>query len=245
MHNIDRTMSMETGDFEAGDFEDESFGFESDFEDSFESSSELDGEAMYAGELTEEEEIDLAAELLTITNEDELDQFLGKFFRRVGRGLRKFVRNPIFRAVGGVLKKVGKAALPVLGSALGSVIPGAGTAIGGALGTAASRLFEIDVEVMSDEDAQFEVARRYVRLTDAAVCQAARMPTTADPRQAARQALAAAARVHAPGLARALGSATGNGAGTLAQRTGRGGTPGTRSTGRWIRRGRHIVVFGA
>lgn len=242
MHNIDRTMSMETGDFESGDFESgdfesESLGYEGDFGDSFESEEELYGETVESGELTEEEEMDLAAELLTITNEEELDQFLGKFFRRVGRGIRRIARNPVFRTVGGMLKGVAKRALPLVGGAVGSFIaPGVGTAIGGSLGQAASKLFEVDVEAMSDEDAQFEVARRYVRLTDAALRQAARMPTTVDPRQAARRALAGAARLHAPGLARALGSAT---------RVGRGGFYGPRSTGRWIRRGRHIVVFGA
>ena len=255
MHNIDRTMSMETGDFELGDhetgdfessdFEDESIGYEADFEESSESEGELNGEAMYSGELTEEDEVDLAAELLTITNEDELDQFIGKFFRRIGRGLRKVVRNPVFRAVGGMLKGIAKKALPIVGGAVGSfVAPGVGTAIGGSLGQAASKLFEVDVEVMSDEDAQFEVARRYVRLTDAALRRAARMPGAGDPRQAARQALAAAARLHAPGLARALGAAAGTGVPGATRRRGRPGFPGTRSTGRWIRRGNHIVVFG-
>ena len=32
MHNIDRTLSMETGDFEAGDFEADGLGYEADFE---------------------------------------------------------------------------------------------------------------------------------------------------------------------------------------------------------------------
>jgi hypothetical protein len=252
MHNIDRTMSMETGDFEAGDFEAGDFeagdfeagdlesgalGYEGDFEGDFESDGEFYGETVESGELTEEDEVDLAAELLTITNEDELDQFIGKFFRRVGRGIRRIARNPVFRAVGGMLKGVAKRALPIVGGAVVSFIaPGVGTAIGGSLGQAASKLFEVDLEAMSDEDAQFEVARRYVRLTDAALRQAARMPTTADPRQTARRALAAAARLHAPGLARALGSAP---------RGRRGGLYSPRSTGRWIRRGRHIVVFGA
>jgi hypothetical protein len=242
MHNIDRTLSMEagdfeSGDFESGDFESEGLGYEGDFEDSFEFEAEFNGEATEFGGLSQEEEVDLAAELLTITNEDELDQFLGKFFRRVGRGVRGIVRNPVFRAVGGMLKGVAKRALPIVGGAVGSFIaPGVGTAIGGSLGQAASKLFEVDLEAMSDEDAQFEVARRWVRLANDTVQQASRVAGSTDPRQSARQALAAAARRHAPGLARALGSGP-------AMR--RGGLSGARSTGRWIRRGRHIVVFGA
>ncbi len=240
MHNIDRTMSMEAGDFESGDFESGDFesdglGYEGDFESSFEFEAEINGQAMEVGGLSEEDEVDLAAELLTITNEDELDQFLGNLFRRVGRGIRGIARNPVFRAVGGMLKGVAKRVLPMAGAALGSVVPGVGTAIGGALGTAASKLFEVDLESMSDEDAQFEVARRWVRLAGDTVQQASRVAGAADPQQAARQALAAAARRHAPGLARALGSRP---------RMGREGWSGAQSTGRWIRRGRHIVVLG-
>ena len=176
------------------------------------SNSEFNGQGEYGG-LSQEEEVDLAAELLTVTNEDELDQFLGKFFRRVGRGVRGVMRNPVFRQLGGMVKGLAKQALPMAGAALGSIVPGVGTAIGGSLGTAASRLFEVDVETMSDEDAQFEVARRWVRLAGDAAQQARRVADARDPRQAAKQALATAARRHAPGLARALGSRSGMGRG--------------------------------
>ena len=123
------------------------------------------------------------------------------------------MRNPVFRQLGGMVKGLAKQALPMAGAALGSIVPGVGTAIGGSLGTAASRLFEVDVETMSDEDAQFEVARRWVRLAGDAAQQARRVADARDPRQAAKQALATAARRHAPGLARALGSRSGMGRG--------------------------------
>ena len=161
---------------------------------------------MEYGGLSQEEEVDLAAELLTITNEDELDQFLGKFFRRVGRGVRGVMRNPVFRQLGGMVKGSPSRRCPWPAPPSARSCRAVGTAIGGSLGTAASRLFEVDVEAMSDEDAQFEVARRWVRLAGDAAQQARRVADATDPRQAARQALAAAARRHAPGLARALGS---------------------------------------
>lgn len=243
MHNIDRTMSMEGSDFETGDFEmgdhetseyeTEPSAYEGDFEDTFE--SEFGEEAADYGELSEEEEVDLAAELLTVTNEEELDQFLGnKIFRRVRS---RMSRSPLFNSIVGALKGVAGQALPMVGGALGSIIaPGAGTAIGSSLGKTASRLFEVDVEAMSDEDAEFEIARRFVRLANGTVQQASNTASGADPRRAARQALVMAARRHAPGLARALDSRP---------RGGQRGLPGARSTGRWVRRGRTIILLGA
>ena len=244
MHNIDRTLSMETGDFEAGDFEADGLGYEADFEGDLE--ADLMGETAEVGALSEEEEIDLAAELLTIGSDQELDQFLGsRFFGRLGGGLKRFAQSQVGRKIGGMLKGVAKRALPMVGGAVGSFLaPGVGTAAGTALGRWASNLFEVDLEGLNDEDAQFEVARRYVRLADAAVRQGARMMNAPDPRQAARAALATAARRHAPGLARALtgtGAATGNGAAASAKA---GTSTGARMTGRWVRRGSKIVLFG-
>ncbi len=42
---------------------------------------------------SEEEEVELAAELLDVGSEAELDQFLGKFFKRVRRRVRKVGRR--------------------------------------------------------------------------------------------------------------------------------------------------------
>ncbi|NOT00467.1 MAG: hypothetical protein HOP29_07545 [Phycisphaerales bacterium] len=125
----------------------------------------------YTGEVNPEEEFNLAAELLSVGTEQELDQFLGRFLRRAGRGFRRFARSGLGRTLGGVLKKVAKTALPTLGGALGgvvgSVIPGAGTVIGGALGTAlggaaAGALGE--TAGLSQEDQEFDVARRIIRM---------------------------------------------------------------------------------
>lgn len=155
------------------------------------------------GGLGEALENELAAELLEITNEQELEQFLGKVFGKVVRGVGKFVKSPVGRALGGVLKGVAKKALPIVGGALGSfVAPGIGTAIGSKLGSMASGLFELPAETMPQEQAEFEVARRYVRLAAGAARHAAAarptMPT--NPYTLARAALARTARVHAPGL---------------------------------------------
>src|SRR6185369_6726206 len=68
MHDIDRTQleySQEAGPFQQEEFELQEF--------------EL---GAMAGEMSEQEEIQLAHELLAVNNEQELEQFLGSFIRR-------------------------------------------------------------------------------------------------------------------------------------------------------------------
>lgn len=81
----------------------------------------------------EQQELELALELLAVSNEAALDQFLGKVFKSVWKGVKK-----IAKPLGGVLKAVAKTALPFVGGALGSMMPiaGVGTALGSALGRA-------------------------------------------------------------------------------------------------------------
>lgn len=168
------------------------------------------------GELGETQEMELAAELLEISNEEELEEFLGKLVSGAVRGIGKFAKSGIGKTLIGGLKGVARAALPVVGGALGSfVAPGVGTAIGSQLGSMASKMFELELESMNEEEAEFEVARRVVRLSTAAARTAARAPQGAPPRAVAQAAILTAARRHAPGLARAA-------------RANRGGTGGRR-----------------
>ncbi len=216
MHDLDRT----TAEYEA----------DSEFYES-------DGEYEYAGEyyegevLSEADEMELAAELLEVASEEELDQFFGKVFRKVGGAIGRAVKSPIGRKLIGGLKGIAKKALPIAGKALGGAIGGPiGGAIGGKLGSFASGLFEAEFEGMSYEDQEFEVSRRLVRLSAEAASNAAQTPASANPQVAANQAMTAAAQRHAPGL--------------LRQRYGAGaGASGSRS-GRWVRRGRKIVIYG-
>src|SRR5262249_22602589 len=91
----------------------------------------------------------------------------------------------------------------VVGGALGSfVAPGVGTAIGSKLGSMASGLFEVELEGVNPQQAEFEIARRYVRFASAAARNASLAPQNQSPRAIANQAVAAAARRYAPGLLR-------------------------------------------
>ncbi len=153
--------------------------------------------------LSEAQETELAGELLEIQSEEELEQFLGNIFKGVAKSVGGFIKSPVGQALGGVLKNVAKKALPVVGGALGSfVAPGLGTAVGSKLGSMASNLFELELEGMEAEEAEFEVARRVVRLAASAAQHAATAPQRAPARQVARTAIVQAARQHAPGLVR-------------------------------------------
>ena len=203
---------------EFGEFEEVEFGEgggEFEFEGSeFEAHEALESEV--GSPLTESEEIELASELLEITSEQELEQFLGNVFKKVARGVGTFVKSPVGRALGGVLKSVAKKALPVVGGALGSMVaPGIGTALGSKLGSLASGLFEVELEGMPMEHAEFEVARRYVNLaaTAARTAAMARPRAGAHPLTIARSAVARASRVYAPGLYRQMARSMTPGAG--------------------------------
>ena len=221
-----------------GEFETDTGELESD-EFEFELGDEMEFEGEFESQLDEVEEMELAAELLAVSNEQELDQFLGKIFKKIGRGIRK-----IAKPLGGILKGVAKKALPFVGGALGSFIPipGVGTAVGSALGGAASKLLEVDLEGMDNEDQEFELARRFVRMASTAAAKAASAPPDADPKAAAIQAIKVAAQQLNRGGSQGEEEVT---ASAPASTPRAQVTSGRRNRGRWFRRGNSIVLVGA
>ncbi len=227
MHDIDLTR-----------LEDEEMDDEEDF-DEMSDLDEIDDESFEfddgADELPfdDEEELELAAELLEIENDEEFDEFLGKVFRRVGRGIRRVTRSKPFRRVFRGVKRIGRKILPIAGGALGNLVaPGIGGKVGAGLGSFASKLFELEAEGMDEEDLQMEIARRYIRLAGSAAKRAASAPPGANPQKVAASALRSAARQHMPGVGRLDSIARG----------GRASSQG--ASGRWVRRGRNIVLLG-
>lgn len=214
MHDMDRTLIRE----------DESYGFSTNGEgELFEFQNESESEVFDENELNE-----LASELLAVTHEGELDQFLGDVIKKAGRAVGKFVKSPIGQKLGGILKGVAKKALPVAGAALGNLVaPGVGGAIGGKLASAAGSVFGLELEGLSPEDREMEVAKQFVRLAADATKNAVTAPSTANPSQVAQKAVTTAAQKFAPGL---LGGAT----------TRLGGA----TTGRWVRKGTKIILLG-
>jgi uncharacterized protein (DUF697 family) len=218
--------------------------------------AEYYGEAEYPGEYVGEGplgqalELEFTAELLEVASEADLDHFLGKLFRKVSQGLGKVISGPAGSALGGLLKGVAKQYLPVVGGALGSLIaPGIGTAAGSALASAAGQAFGLEMEGPSDEDRDFEIARNYVRLASAAAEEAATAPPAAPPQAVAQRAMTVAAQSYAPGrlggeAVRSAGAPSANGV-ARPRLDDRAIMPHHWArTGRWIRRGPHIMLIG-
>lgn len=184
------------------------------------------------GELSEQvgeaAELELALELLSVSNEEEWEQFLGKLWKGVKKA------GKFLRPLGGVLKSVAKAALPMVGGALGSFIPipGVGTALGSALGSAVSKALELESDELAHEDGELEVARRFVRVAAAAGRNVSAAPQHADPNAAVAQALRGAVRSQLPHA-------------DLSAFGAQSARPSSSSSGRWVRRGRSIVLLGA
>lgn len=256
MHDIGRTQlehqafgeysgsELESGEYESGELGElesgelsEAEGAEfGEFEGAEFEGAELEGSGIspeLESPLNEMEEMELASELLELTSEQELEQFLSDVFRTVGQAAGNFMRSDTGQALGGILKdsvsSAAKQALPVLGRAIGDSAGGYGD-IGARAGSAVGTLLGLELEGLSAEDREFETARQLVRFVGSAARQAAAAPPSLAPDAAARSAARQAAQIYAPGL--------------LPRLQGRSTRLWPRS-GRWVRRGRTIVLFGA
>ncbi|AQR69908.1 hypothetical protein BZG29_17430 [Janthinobacterium sp. LM6] len=184
------------------------------------------GKARAPAVFSEEEELQLAMELLEVSSEEELEQFLGNVFKSVWKGVKKVGSTiaKVAKPLGGALKAVAKTALPFVGGALGSMIPipGVGTALGSALGRAASNALELELEAAAPADRELELARRFVRIAG----QAARLAADGDgSARAVESALTRALHQQLPHFRSAAPQSE-------------------EESGRWRRRGNRIVVMG-
>lgn len=249
MHDIDRTNLESTYGGFAGEYATEQYSgsgeysgeyqqeyatgeFENEFESSYNSAGEAEAHDEYSqeGTFSETDEMELAAELLSVSNESELDQFLGKLFKKAGA----FVSGALGQDLMDKVKQVARQAMPLLGSALGNmVVPGAGGVVGGKL---AGSMLGLELEGLSYEDQEFEVAKQIVRLSEAAARNAAQSGEYGPPAQVAHQAFSAAAQLYAPGLGRNRGP-------RYSARRGRR-CPHCNNSGRWVRRGNAILLLG-
>lgn len=239
MHDIDRALFE--GQEEGGTWgevygeqsgvaqEGEMYEFQANEASQYEDSS---GEVWGEAEQYESDELALASELLAVTNEGELDQFLGSLVKGAVSAARGFAGSAAGRAVGNILKSSARRALPQLGQAVGNYFaPGIGGQAGQQVGKWLGTKFEsgLQLEGLSAEDRELETARAFIRFATSTAQRAAAIPTSIPATAAAKQAAVAAARQHLPGLLRSPNS--------------RSGSPS--ATGRWVRRGRNIVILGA
>jgi hypothetical protein len=221
MHNIDRTL-MEI-DPEA-EYEPE---YESDYE--YEEFETPDTEGVF----DEAEEMEMAAELLAVSDEAELDHFLGGLIKKAGA----FLKVPTGQALKGLLKGAAKKYLPTVAGAVGTAFGGpVGAAVASQLASKAGRAFGLELEGLSPEDQEFETAKHYVRWAGEAAKNAALAPPTADPVTAAKSAAVTAAQQHAPGLLRSTPPSPAMGMG--------GKVRGRRArSGRWFRIKGDVIVL--
>jgi hypothetical protein len=242
MHDIDR-VRLETQS-EAGPFE---LGEIPQFE--FAETGEVFGET---------ENMELASALLEVSSEQELEQFIGDLVGKAGRALgqvvdlpagksflqvvNQLVGLPAGKSLRRALKDAARHVLPSIGSSLGRYFgDDTGAKLGGQVAHAAGRVFGLELEGLSGEDREFEVARRYVDFAAEAVRNLAENlaenAAAGDPRSAAKAAATAAAQTHAPGLLQLLTASRSSPSGPAPH--GAGG-----ASGRWVRHGSRIVLYG-
>ena len=191
--------------------------------------------------LTEAEELEFAMELMGVSNEAEMEQFLGSLFKGAMKGI-KSVGSAIGK-VAGPLKGIIKTALPIVAPMVGSIVPGVGTALGGVLGNVVSKALELEGEgEMEQEEANFEKARRLVRIAATAARDAALALGNGDPTVVVNQAVIGAARRHLPGVDVTILERAAGGRGQARPFPARVGPfPG----GQWHRQRDRIVLEGA
>jgi hypothetical protein len=136
-------------------------------------------------------------ELLSVSNDEELNYFFKKLIRKAARGvrkIRKIARGPRLRSVFRVLKPIAKKILPIAAGAAGTALGGpVGGMLGGRLGSVLSGLFEVDPQGLADDELEFETARRFVRLAGSTIQEALKTPASVSAGKAAQQALKSSA----------------------------------------------------
>ncbi|MDD1605283.1 MAG: hypothetical protein LUO95_00445 [Methylococcaceae bacterium] len=223
MHDIDRTQLEYSPELENYEYEQYEYG-----------ENEWNAET---GVFSEAEAMELAAELLEVSSEAELDQFLGDLIKKAGRAVGQFVKSPVGRQLGGLLKGAIKKTLPMVGSAVGGYFGGpAGANVGNQVASTAGRIFGLELEGLSLEDQEYEAAKSFVQFAGEAAKNAASAPLIDDPRTIAQQAATAAARQLAPGLLTNT---------TVAIKGKSCAACGLGTSGRWYRRGNKIILDGA
>jgi len=210
------------------DFVDEDAEFESEYEYEYESEADVGDNSSFS----EAEEMELAAELMEITSDEELEYFLGRLIKRGIRKVRKRIkrklRGRLGRRLRRGLRKIAKRGLRFAGRAVGGAFGGPlGAAVGRAAGRGVGKIFGLELEGMSPEDQEFEAARQFIRLAGDATLAAVATPESVNDDEAAGNALKRSVVKFAPGLTTAAG------------RSGHGG-----KSGRWVRKGSRIILMG-
>jgi hypothetical protein len=159
-------------------------------------------ETIGSNEVSQDEvlEMELATQLLEITNDSELEEFINEQLQNAAQATGPALPRVVLQPLAHALKKTLKHTIRSVGdSELAAPNPGGHADPGLAV---AANVFGLELEGLSPEDQEFELARRFVRLTRSAGRRARRFVRRHRPRAVVRRALVTAARRHAPGLVR-------------------------------------------
>ena len=116
--------------------------------------------------------------------------------------------------------------MPVIGGSIGQKLGGDRWGkFGRTVGNATGRALGLELEGLSGEDQEFETAKQFIRFAKSAVHNAAMTNQKLHPATVAAKAVNSAARRYAPGLVRNFGHRR------------------SVTSGRWVRKGNHIVVL--
>jgi hypothetical protein len=168
--------------------------------------TEPDPRMEFAGRSTstvfnEDEELELASELLEIATERELDEFVHGLIRNAEQALNQAAEPAVEHDIGDIFKNIAKVALPILGGVAGGIFGGpGGAALGSSLAGSVGHAFGLELEGLSPEDSEFEVGKQFIKFAGATVKNALEANPDVDPATIAHQAAVEAARVYAPGL---------------------------------------------
>lgn len=208
---------------------DDEFEFEYEEDDEFE--FEFEGEFESEYEMGDDDDTEMAYELLAVESDEELDQFLGSIFKaalpiakRLGGAALRRVRRPFVRKV----KSLGRRFLPNLGRTAGNLGCRAGRAVGrrvgGRLSKWASRRLGLEMESMEPQEMEFEMAKALIKVakTSAKTLGKAAAKGAKPSPKLVNKAIKVAMNRHFNGKKRG----------------------GSQAAGRWVRKGRNIVLMG-
>ena len=173
------------------------------------------------------DEMEYAAELLEISSDEDLRRMLARLIRKEGLRAGRRVPTAVARALGVILKGIMKKSLPILRNVQDGRLGGRRRRETGRLSAEAGHLYGLELEGLSPEDQEFELARHAVRFASAAAKRASRTHPADSEKTVAVHAALSAAKSHAPGLLKNITALN------PAEDT---------TSGRWYRHGRSVVI---
>lgn len=154
-----------------------------------------------------------SADLLGLADTAQLEGFLAKLVRSIAAANRLSLDAALSKALVASLKGAVLTIMPIHSGANGGVD----------LKSKAARIFGMELEGLSPEDKEYEVAQQFIRLATDTIHHAAAAANSAAPTAVATAALRQAARQYAPGLLQKESQAA-------------------PASGRWRREGRRIIL---